>query len=143
MRAILRNEPVIIRNPGAVRPWQHVLEPLTGYMILCERLFTDGPQHSSSWNFGPEVNDSKNVEWIINRICELIPEASYRISSLPQPHEATYLKLDISKAKTHLKWIPKWNLEKALLSIAEFTNIFRDKQDVNRICLKQIIEFLN
>ena len=112
MRAIIDGNELKIRSPYAIRPWQHVLEPLTGYLILAQKLYSNGPKYAESWNFGPEEADARNVEWIVQKLCNLWGnKASYSIDTNPQPHEATYLKLDCSKAKTLLDWHPRWSLE--------------------------------
>lgn len=139
IRAISKGEKVIIRSPYAIRPWQHVLEPLTGYLTLAARLFTGGPAFSGAWNFGPDDYDAKSVEWITQRLCELWGEgASWGIDTNPQPHEATFLKLDCSKAKAQLNWYPGWNIEKSLKSIIEFTKAWQQNKNLRQICLTQI-----
>lgn len=100
IRAIGNGETLFIRSPHAIRPWQHVLEPLSGYLALAEKLLNNGSAFAQAWNFGPDDNDAKNVEWISKTICDMWGEgASYTIDHNPQPHEATYLKLDCSKAR--------------------------------------------
>ncbi len=142
VRAILKNESVVIRNPNAIRPWQHVLEPLSGYLLLAQRLFEDGPNYAEAWNFGPDEHDAKPVEWIVKKLCEKWgTSASYRIDTGKHPHEAHYLKLDCSKAKSTLGWRPKWSLEKALDSIIDWTKVYSAYDDVAGVCLKQIKEY--
>ena len=139
IRAISNGEKVKIRSPHAIRPWQHVLEPLSGYLTLAERLFTEGPAYSQSWNFGPEENDAKNVEWITSKICELWGvEATYEIDINPQPHEANYLKLDCSKAKAELNWFPKWNIETTLKSIVDWNIAWLGQQNMRIFTQNQI-----
>lgn len=100
LRAIGAGEPVMIRNPHAIRPWQHVLEPLSGYLTLAEKLYTEGPVHAEGWNFGPYDTDAKPVEWIVERMTqEWGAGASWTLDGQDHPHEATYLKLDCSKAR--------------------------------------------
>jgi len=142
MRAILRNEKVLIRNPNAIRPWQHVLEPLSGYLTLAHKLFTDGPRFSGAWNFGPEENDAKPVEWLVKGLCSKWGgTASYTIDTGAHPHEAHYLKLDCSKARTELSWTPRWPLDKALDSIVEWTRTYQQGRSVTQTCLQQIQEY--
>ena len=120
-RAVSAGEKVKIRSPHAIRPWQHVLEPLSGYLTLAEHLYVDPHKYAEGWNFGPNDSDAKPVEWIVQKFCELVPQSKgYEIDSMPQPHEANYLKLDISKAKYKLHWEPRWNLETAILKIVEW-----------------------
>ncbi|MCA1759686.1 MAG: CDP-glucose 4,6-dehydratase, partial [Bacteroidales bacterium] len=117
IRAISKGEKVKIRSPFAIRPWQHVLEPLTGYLTLAAKLFSEGAEYAQPWNFGPDDSDAQNVEWITKTICDLWGEgASFEIDNNPQPHEANYLKLDCSKVKAELNWTPKWNIETTLKS---------------------------
>lgn len=142
IRAITQGEKVKVRSPYSIRPWQHVLEPLTGYLVLCEKLYTVGPAFSEGWNFGPDDNDAKNVEWITRRICELWGGgASYIIDKDPQLHEATYLKLDCSKAKTMLGWYPHWNIDTALKSIVEWNKAYLNRDEVRTICLNQMEKY--
>jgi CDP-glucose 4,6-dehydratase len=144
IRSIMRGEKVKIRSPYAIRPWQHVLEPLSGYLTLCEKLYTAGTAFAESWNFGPDDRDAKNVEWITKKICELWGEsASFEIDTNPQPHEASYLKLDCSKAKAELDWTPIWNIETTLQSIVEWNKAYLDGQDMKIITEMQIKEFFN
>jgi CDP-glucose 4,6-dehydratase len=121
VRAMAVGEVVKIRSPFAVRPWQHVLEPLSGYLALAQSLFEEGPKNAEAWNFGPRDEDAKPVEWIVRELCRLWPGSKgYEVDSTPQPHEATYLKLDISKARARLQWSPRWNLNTALANIVEW-----------------------
>jgi CDP-glucose 4,6-dehydratase len=143
IRAISKGEKVKIRSPYAIRPWQHVMEPLTGYLALAEKLFNEGDKYSEGWNFGPDDSDAKNVEWIIGTLCKLWGgDASYYIDNDPQPHEASYLKLDCSKAKSVLGWYPTWNIEKTLHSIVEWNKAFLSNADMRDICISQIENFL-
>jgi CDP-glucose 4,6-dehydratase len=143
-RSILKGEKLKIRSPYAIRPWQHVLEPLSGYLKLCEKLYKEGPAFAEGWNFGSEENDAKNVEWITSKICELWGSgAAYEISKNPQPHEANYLKLDCSKAKKLLGWHPKWNIETAIQKIVDWNKLYLIKSDMNLVCVDQIEEYFN
>ncbi len=122
IRAMTAGEPLKVRNPHATRPWQHVLEPLSGYLQLAERLVTDGPKFASAWNFGPADNDAHPVDWIAERLVGLWgadgkSKAAWQLDGGNHPHEATYLKLDSTKARTELGWAPKLNLEGALESL--------------------------
>ncbi|HCE67772.1 MAG: CDP-glucose 4,6-dehydratase [Geobacteraceae bacterium GWC2_55_20] len=142
LRAVLAGEPVSIRNPRAIRPWQHVLEPLSGYLLLAQKLFEKGPEYATGWNFGPSDEDARPVEWLAGRICELWGEqAAYRIDDGIHPHEAHYLKLDCSKVRAELGWRPRWGLEKALESIVVWTRSYRDGKDLRLECLRQITEY--
>ncbi|MBC54480.1 MAG: CDP-glucose 4,6-dehydratase [Gammaproteobacteria bacterium] len=139
LRAFEQQRPVIIRNPLATRPWQHVLEPLSGYLILAERLFTQGTAYAEGWNFGPRDEDVKPVEWILNHMVQQWGAgASWQLDVNPQPHEAQLLKLDISKATAQLKWQPRWSLEQALDSIVEWHQFCLAKKDIREATLNQI-----
>ena len=142
MRAIEKGEPVLIRSPHSIRPWQHVLEPLSGYMLLAERLFTDGVKFAEGWNFGPAEADARPVEWIVDRLCVLWGEgASWRIDGKIGPHEAHYLKLDCSKAKSALDWKPVWNLEQALVKIVAWHKAAILGRDLRSETCTQINDF--
>jgi CDP-glucose 4,6-dehydratase len=144
IRAIGKGEKVKIRSPHAIRPWQHVLEPLSGYLILGAKLLTEGDKYAEGWNFGPDDSDAKPVEWIIDRICTLWGNgASYETDTNPQPHEATYLKLDCSKAKARLGWYPKWDIDTAISRIVEWTKAYNQSEDMRSVCEKQIREYFN
>ncbi|AJE04195.1 CDP-glucose 4,6-dehydratase [Geobacter pickeringii] len=142
LRAVLAGEAVRIRNPRAVRPWQHVLEPLSGYLLLARRLYEDGARYAEGWNFGPAESDARPVEWIVKRLCDRWEGgARYEIDRGEHPHEAHYLKLDCSKARSELGWQPRWGLERALDSIVDWTRQYRDKGDMRNACLRQIDDY--
>lgn len=144
IRSIMSGEKIKIRSPQAIRPWQHVLEPLTGYLRLAEKLYLDGSEFAQAWNFGPYEEDAKSVEWIVKFLCNNWGNGvTYEIDSSPQPHEANYLKLDCSKAHHFLDWYPRWNLDKTLESIIEFTKVVKNNGDIKGICNKQIEEYFN
>lgn len=142
IRAGLRGEKVRIRNPRAIRPWQHVLEPLSGYLRLAEMLYTHGPRYAQAWNFGPDAGDAKDVEWIVKRMFSRWPEAAgYAIDKGRHPHEAHYLKLDSSKARKELDWAPRWHIGGAIDKIIEWTRAYKAGEDMREVCLKQIAEY--
>ena len=144
IRAILKGEKVIIRNPQAIRPWQHVLEPLAGYLMLAQKLCEDGPRYSEAWNFGPDDSDAKPVEWLVKNLCAKWGDnASYALDTGKHPHEAHYLRLDCSKVKTVLGWQPLWDLEKTIDSIIAWTKAYAGKRDVIDACMKQIEAYSN
>jgi CDP-glucose 4,6-dehydratase len=144
IRAISKGEEVKIRSPYAIRPWQHVLEPLSGYLMLAERLYSDGPKYSEAWNFGPDDKDAQSVEWIANTFCNLWGKgASFSIDRDPQPHEANYLKLDCSKAKVELSWTPKWNIVTALESIVAWHKAYLAGENIRDFTLNQIDTYFN
>ena len=142
IRAISKGEKVRIRSPFAIRPWQHVLEPLSGYLRLAELLYTEGPKFAQAWNFGPYDHDARNVEWITNTICEFWgDEASFEIDKMPQPHEANYLKLDCSKANAELNWFPKWDIQTTLKSIVDWNKAYLNNEDIREVTKRQIHQY--
>jgi len=142
VRAVLAGETVQIRNPHAIRPWQHVLEPLSGYLTLAEHLYVGGTHYAQGWNFGPPEEGARPVAWLVDRLCTAWGEgAAYEVDSGEHPHEAHYLKLDCSKARSELGWSPRWSLEKALQSIIEWTQAYRGKEDLMACCRAQIAEY--
>jgi CDP-glucose 4,6-dehydratase len=144
IRAISNNEKLKIRSPYSIRPWQHVLEPLNGYLMLAEKLFSEGTKYSGAWNFGPDDKDAQNVEWITKTICNLWGDgALFEVLSNPELHEANYLKLDCSKSKNELNWIPKWDIQKALSSIVEWNKEWIKGSNVRAITEKQIGEYFH
>lgn len=141
-RSLDNNRPILIRNPNAVRPWQHVLEPLSGYLLLAERLYADGQSEAEGWNFGPRDEDAQTVRWIVERLCEAWGDgASWTLQPGVHPHEAHYLKLDISKARSRLDWAPRWSLETALKRITEWHRAWQSGQDMRAVCLEQISQY--
>ena len=143
IRAISQGSRVKIRFPYAIRPWQHVLEPLSGYLSLAQKLYNKGPEYAEPWNFGPDDSDAKSVEWIANRFAELWGEGfSYSIDNNPQPHEASFLKLDCSKAKAKLQWQPLWNIEKSLRYTVEWYQSWINKIDMRKFTDGQINDYL-
>ncbi|MGZ5075734.1 MAG: CDP-glucose 4,6-dehydratase [Methylobacter sp.] len=142
MRAIMQGKPVHIRNPHAIRPWQHVLEPLSGYLLLAQKLYQEGAVFAEGWNFGPNDDDAKPVQWIVERLTEAWGEgASWQLDQGDHPHEAHYLKLDCSKAKSRLDWQPRWNLDVTLGKIVTWHKAYKEKMQMREITLKQIADF--
>lgn len=141
LRAIQTNQTLSIRSPNAIRPWQHVLEPLSGYITLAEKLFTVGDKFASAWNFGPNEDDAKPVSWIVDKLVSANQGVTWNVDQNPQPHEANYLKLDSSKAKSLLQWQPKWRLTQALDKIIEWHNAWQQKADMQIVCEQQIQEY--
>jgi CDP-glucose 4,6-dehydratase len=142
MHAISQGEPVNIRNPHAIRPWQHVLEPLSGYLLLAQKLYEEGASYSEGWNFGPNDEDAKPVQWIVENLTQSWGSgASWLLDDGAHPHEAHYLRLDCSKAKAHLNWAPKWRLEETLDKIIEWQKHYQQGADMDDITLKQIADY--
>lgn len=142
LRAFEIGQAVAVRNPSAIRPWQHVLEPLSGYLLLAEKLYIEGHCWAEGWNFGPQDTDVRPVQWIIEHMAEMWGDgANWKLDSDPQPHEATHLKLDISKATTRLGWRPRWNLEEALGRIILWHQKWLAGADMREQCLEQIKQY--
>jgi CDP-glucose 4,6-dehydratase len=142
VRALAAGRPVEIRHPEAVRPWQHVLEPLGGYLMLAERLTTDPLGHGEGWNFGPSEDDARPVSWIATRLAELWGAGSeWRASPGHHPHEAHTLRLDCSKARSRLHWAPVLDLGTALAWVAEWYRSFYDGEDVTSLTMQQIARY--
>ena len=144
IKCIVQNEPVIIRNPQAIRPWQHVLEPLSGYLTLAEKLYLEPNVYSSGWNFGPYLEDTLPVEGVVKKVFDYWGDthSGWRIEqSANQPHEANFLKLDISKAINKLEWQPCLNLDTAIQWTVEWYQAWLQKSDMRDITLTQIKQF--
>jgi CDP-glucose 4,6-dehydratase len=142
LRAIEIGQAVNIRSPRAIRPWQHVLEPLSGYLTLAEKLFTDGPECGEGWNFGPADEDAKPVQWIVEQLATQWGDgAQWKLDNKPQPHEAHFLKLDCSKAKARLNWQPRWPLSTALANIVSWHKAWLDGSNMQSITLNQITQY--
>ena len=142
LRALEKGEPVLIRNPHSIRPWQHVLEPLSGYLRLAETLYENGQQDAEGWNFGPRDEDAQPVQWIVERMCAAWGRGAHWTQQPgDHPHEAHYLKLDISKARSRLNWAPRWSLDEALERIIEWHQAWRAGADVRAMCLQQISQY--
>jgi CDP-glucose 4,6-dehydratase len=141
LRAALAGEVVQIRNPGATRPWQHVLNPLSGYLVLAQRLWED-PGAATAWNFGPSEEDARPVGWLLERLDALWPGGlAWEHDAGEHPHEAHYLKVDSSRARAHLGWAPRWGLEQALASIVEWYTALAAGQDMRAVTLAQLEAF--
>jgi CDP-glucose 4,6-dehydratase len=145
LRAIEAEQSVKIRNPQATRPWQHVLEPLNGYLLLAEKLYRKGSVFAEAFNFGPAEGDAKPVEWIVEQLTQSWGDgASWHVDGGTHPHEAHYLKLDCSKARIMLDWQPHWNLTEALKAIIVWHKVYRAHQsstEMRSLCLQQIKEY--
>jgi CDP-glucose 4,6-dehydratase len=142
LKAFEDGQPVHIRNPLATRPWQHVLEPLAGYLMLAERLVTDGQNFAQGWNFGPQDDDVQPVQWIVEHLARAWgPRARWVLDAGTHPHEARYLKLDINKARQGLHWQPRWRLGTALQHIVTWHQAWCAGQDMSALCLQQIGQY--
>ena len=143
IRGIMNKEKIIVRNPDSTRPWQHVLEPLSGYLMLAESLCESPKEFSEGWNFGPNPKDAKTVRNIMDAFCKFWGnDAKYEIKKDPgAPHEADYLKLDSSKSRKKLLWRPRWNSETAVKKVVEWHKVYQKKGNVSEITSKQIEEY--
>lgn len=138
MRAAMEGRTVLLRNPGAIRPWQHVLEPLAGYLTLAERLCLEGQPFAEGWNFGPADEDAQPVEWIAREIAMLWERMTWKRDMASHPHEAQYLKLDCSKARSRLDWTPRLCLAAALSWTVHWYRACGDGADMRRLSEEQI-----
>jgi CDP-glucose 4,6-dehydratase len=142
IKAFEENQPLVIRNPSATRPWQHVLEPLSGYLMLAESLFKEGSKFAQSWNFGPDDKDCKTVKWMLDDLVKIWGnDASWVLDQSTQPHEANYLKLDCSKAKHELNWYPRWEVSSVLEMIVDWNKGFRSGAGMKNVCLQEIKKY--
>lgn len=140
--ALEKHKTVQIRNPASKRPWQHVLEALYGYLLLAENLHTKGQEFAEGWNFGPLDNDVRSVKWIVERLCDVWGnDIGWAVQKGSHPHEANYLKLDISMVKQRLNWAPRWSLDTALINIVSWHKAWLAGQDMRAKTLQQIQAF--
>jgi CDP-glucose 4,6-dehydratase len=139
-----QNQKISIRNPKAIRPWQFVLEPLSGYLTLAEKLFLKGSDYAEAWNFGPDNQEDKSVEWLISKFDkEYGGGNNFRILLNDNlPHEANYLKLDCSKSIERLDWSPKLKIEKCISLTSDwYKNFYEKEKDMYRFSVEQIKQF--
>ena len=144
IRAFEANKPLMIRNPLATRPWQHVLEPLSGYLILAQALYKHGTAFASGWNFGPLDEDNRAVREVVDLLILGWGETAHWEKEVSeQAHEATLLKLDCSKARSQLGWIPKWDLETATQKIIQWQKAYKAKENMQEVSLLQINQYMS
>jgi CDP-glucose 4,6-dehydratase len=141
LRSIDAGQPLIVRSPQATRPWQHVLEPLAGYLTLAEKLFIAGHGYAEAWNFGPEESGARPVQWLVEYLCARVPGAAWQRDIAPQPHEASCIRLDSSKANSRLAWSPRWNLESALAKTLDWHLAWKGGADMQATSLAQIRDY--
>ena len=141
MRSALRGESLLVRNPEAVRPWQHVLNPLSGYLVLAQALW-ESPEYATAWNFGPPDDEARPVRFLVERLHRLWPgEARWEHDSNPQPHEAHALRVDSSRARARLGWRPTWDLDEALDRIVAWYQAFNAGTDLRAATCEQVEAF--
>ena len=143
---VKNNKKIIIRNPNSTRPWQHVLEPISGYLILAEKLYTKNKtvcKQIQNWNFGPNISNCKSVKYIASFIAKRtgMKFKIVKIKSKIFKAETNFLRLNNSKSKQHLFWYPKWSLDKTLEKILEWNLSIKDKSP-RLVCEKQIKQYL-
>lgn len=139
LKAFEKNHSVFIRYPHATRPWQHVLEPLSGYLGLAQRLYIEGHAFAEGWNFGPQDEDVRSVQWIVEHMVRSWGQGtSWQQDGGVCPHEASCLKLDISKAKARLDWQPRWSLATALEQTIVWHRAYLKQKNMKDFCLAQI-----
>jgi CDP-glucose 4,6-dehydratase len=139
LAAFEQGRKVDIRNPHAIRPWQHVMEPLRGYLTLAEQMFEHGPSFGEAWNFGPNDEDAKPVGWIVEQMAALWgADAQWQVDNGEHPHEAHYLKLDISKARSRLNWHPALRLKDALALIIDWSKQRQNGANMRQLTLAQL-----
>lgn len=144
LTAFAAGRPVIIRHPNAIRPWQHVIEPLRGYLMLAERLYIYGSEFAEGWNFGPDDEDTRSVEWIVTELARLWGQgATWQPDCNEHPYEAALLKLDISKARSRLHWHPILRLSDALKIVVEWAKQRQEGVDIHTLSLGQIHAYHN
>ena len=142
MKAFMKGEKPVIRNPQAIRPWQHVLDPLMGYLLLAEKLATDAAAVSEAWNFGPDNVDVRPVKWIADTLSRRWGKrASWELDKNTHPHEAACLKLDCAKARARLGWSPVWNLDVALNKTLSWWIAYTESKNMRQICTEQILAY--
>ena len=142
IRAIRCGEALRVRSPHAIRPWQHVLEPLSGYLLLAQKLFEHGCAAAEGWNFGPHDQDARPVAWLADTLVRLWgADARWHLDDDIHPHEAHYLKLDISKARNQLQWEPRWRLEEALSRVVDWYRAHDAGEDMRQISFNQIAAY--
>jgi CDP-glucose 4,6-dehydratase len=144
IKAFLAGTPVEVRNPNAIRPWQHVLDPLHGYLLLAEQLWEKGREYAEPWNFGPDEQDAKPVSWVVERLHDLWGTTHTWVNDQKNhPHEAGVLNLDSSKARARLGWVPRLNVETSLNWTAEWYRRYEKKNDLRQLTENQIESFQN
>lgn len=142
LKSLQKSVPVVIRNPLAIRPWQHVLEPVSGYMLLAQAMCEKGEEYAQAWNFGPPDTGAKTVQWMTEKLIDQWGAGSWQLESGYQPHEATYLKLDCSKARGLLRWESVWNPDNALAITAHWHKVWLNKGNMREQCVSDIQQFM-
>ncbi len=143
VKALSKGESIKIRNPEAIRPWQHVFEPLSGYLLLAMRMWEEPIEYSEAWNFGPFEKDLATVREVVEKVIDLWGEGKYEVIEDKYYHEAGILRLDISKTMLKLGWKPKWNLDTALKKTIDWYKCFyKQRENIKKLSLKQLEEYM-
>ena len=146
IRSWLAQKDLTLRSPESVRPWQHVLEPLSGYLVLAQDLFANGEPAQGAWNFSPVEESHRSTAWIARQLKTKLPGAQFNILESPESksfHETNILKLDSSKAQTYLGWKPKWSIEQTLGKVSDWYITYRENADLQDACRSQIEEYIS
>jgi CDP-glucose 4,6-dehydratase len=144
LRSVAAGEPVVIRNPRAIRPWQHVLDPLNGYLTLAEHLYADGSEYAESWNFGPPASHARSVKWVLEHLLSLCDApGAWQQDERTQPYEDRHLTLDSSKASVRLRWRAHLELRTALAWVVEWTRALQEGSDMREVTDAQIRRFMS
>jgi CDP-glucose 4,6-dehydratase len=140
----MNNNRLLVRNPIAIRPWQHVLEPLRGYLILCQQLISNPIEYSSAWNFGPNESGARSVAEIVDIIVNCWgDDAGWYQGSIDNHHEANYLKLDCSKAEKELKWKSIWTLQNSIIETVKWYKASINNENMNKFTINQIEKYIS
>ena len=141
LASVRSNRPVIIRSPNAIRPWQHVLEPVSGYMLLAQLLHTRGPEFAEAWNFGPPQSGAKTVQWITTELLKHWGNGSWEMQTRDNPYESEHLRLDCTKARERLGWMSIWSPSQTLEMTAKWHKACENEQDMQARCYSDIDRF--
>ena len=142
IRALEKHEPIIVRSPQAIRPWQHVLEPLSGYLQLAQKMYNNPTEYAGAYNFGPTDSSFLSVGSIVDQIVKTWGKGTWQDYANPDaPHEANILKLDITKAKSQLGWSPKWDINKAITETITWYQQYKTK-NMYDLCCRQITDYM-
>jgi CDP-glucose 4,6-dehydratase len=140
-RAVIDGIPIVIRSPKATRPWQHVLEPLSGYLMLGQKLLERNPDFADAWNFGPDDSGNQPVETVLKLMQKNWSELNWEIDKSPQPHEAKLLHLNSAMAREKLSWLPIWDLDQCLSATADWYRCYLEEKTI--ITGRQLLEYTN
>ena len=141
VRAVNKGETLFIRSPQSTRPWQHVLESLSGYLLLGQRLFEEGKAYADAWNFGPSHEGNQNVEKVISLMKENWPAIEWQRDNVEQPHEANLLQLDSTKAMQILKWQPVWSFSEGISETAKWFKTYMETGKADSVAqIKQFVK---